>query len=80
RNNPDLHFGASTRAALMYQKACQAWALVQGRNSVTEDDLKTLLTPALAHRLKFHAAAGNPHEALQALATPFFEKLVRSGL
>lgn len=80
RGNPLLQFGASTRAALMIQSAAKSWAVLEGRNYVNEDDLKTILPYVLLHRLKFHAGAGSPEEALYELALPHFEELARSGL
>lgn len=43
--------GASPRAALGLQRACQAWALIGGRRFVTPDDVQQLAGPALAHRI-----------------------------
>lgn len=77
RGNPLIQFGASTRAALMVQTAVRAWALVQGRNYATEDDLKTMAPYVLLHRLRFHAGAGDAKEALAALMHPYIEKLAR---
>ncbi|MCB0317898.1 MAG: MoxR family ATPase [Bdellovibrionales bacterium] len=76
RNNPQLQFGASTRAAIMLQNALKAWALVNGKDFVSEDDLKFLSKYVLMHRLKFHSAAGDPHKALEELMTPYLENLI----
>lgn len=51
RNHPDVHVGASTRAALALDRAAQAWALLQGRDYVVPDDIKHLAGPVLSHRL-----------------------------
>jgi MoxR-like ATPase len=51
REHPDIALGASPRAALGVYRACQAWALLEGRDFVIPDDVKRLLGPALAHRL-----------------------------
>lgn len=80
RNNPLLQFGASTRAALMLQAALRAWALVNGRDFANEDDLKFMAPFVLLHRLRFHAGAGSPKQALDELMSPHMEKLVKSGL
>jgi MoxR-like ATPase len=64
----------------MIQSAAKSWAVLEGRNYVNEDDLKTILPYVLLHRLKFHAGAGSPEEALYELALPHFEELARSGL
>lgn len=80
RNNPLLQFGASTRAALMLQAAVKGWALVNGRDFVTEDDLKFMAPFVLLHRLRFHGGAGEAKAALQQVMLPFLERLVASGL
>jgi MoxR-like ATPase len=80
RNNPLIQFGASTRAALMLQTASRAWALMQGRDHATEDDLRTMAPHVLLHRLRFHAGAGESRKALETLMRPAMEKLVRRGL
>lgn len=80
RKDPLLLLGASTRAALMLQEALKAFALVQGRDHVNEDDLKYLTPFVLGHRLKFHAGAGDPKSALAQLMKPHLEKLISSGM
>ena len=56
RNHRSLYLGASTRAALALYRAAQALALVQGRDYVVPDDVKTLAVPVLAHRVLPKAA------------------------
>ena len=51
RNAKGLLTGASPRAALGLQRACQAWALLAGRRFVTPDDVQQLAEPALSHRV-----------------------------
>lgn len=51
RNNNDIALGASPRASLALFKAAQALAAIRGRDHVIPDDIKRLVTPALAHRL-----------------------------
>lgn len=79
RNNPQLQFGVSTRAALMAQKALRAWALIRGRDYATEDDLKTILPHVFLHRLRFHGGIANAQEAFARLVEPILERLVRAG-
>lgn len=52
RDTPLLSIGASTRAALALDRAARAFALVQGRNYVLPDDVKTVAVPVLAHRVR----------------------------
>ena len=80
RNNPLLQFGASTRSAIMLKRVLGAWALNEGRDFVTEDDLKFLAPYVLRHRLKFHPGAGDPESAFNEIVRPHIEQLVRRGL
>jgi len=80
RNNPLLQFGASTRAAIMLQRAVKAWALVSGRDFANEDDLKFITPFVLLHRLRFHAGAGSPKDSLREIVEPQIEKLIASGI
>src|SRR6202162_4821764 len=51
RGNPEVALGASTRGTLNLFHASQALAAVQGRTSVTPDDIRELAEPVLAHRI-----------------------------
>lgn len=51
RKNNDIVLGASTRSGITFLKCLKAFALVNGRSFVTEDDLKILTHPVLDHRL-----------------------------
>ncbi len=51
RNHPDIVLGASPRASQALLKACQVYAILQGRSFVTPDDVKYLIKPVLSHRL-----------------------------
>jgi MoxR-like ATPase len=51
RRHPDLALGGSPRASLALFKTAQALAAVRGRDHVLPDDVKALVTPAIAHRL-----------------------------
>ena len=42
--------GVSPRGTLAFFRACQGYALVQGRDFVTPEDVKIMAVPALAHR------------------------------
>ena len=60
RTHPDLRLGASPRATLHLVRACRAYAALDGRDYVIPDDVQTLASPVLAHRLlpAAEAAAG----------------------
>jgi MoxR-like ATPase len=51
RTDDDLHLGVSPRGALALTQAAQASALLEGRDFVTPDDVKSLLIPVCAHRV-----------------------------
>jgi len=62
RSIKGLAQGASTRAALGLQRACQARALIRGRDFVIPDDIQGLAVACLSHRVT--ARAGQPPEPI----------------
>lgn len=77
RKSPILQFGASTRSAIMLKKCLLSWALTEGRDYVTADDVKTLAPFVLKHRLRFHPGAGDSDLAFDDLIRPHIESLIR---
>ena len=55
RDHPDVSLGCSIRGALGLYRACQAHAVLVGRDFVTPDDVKELAVPVLAHRIMTRA-------------------------
>lgn len=55
RSHSLLQVGASTRAALAFERAIRAHALVDGRDFALPDDVKALAVPVLAHRVRARA-------------------------
>lgn len=53
RNHPEVALGCSTRGGITFVKCLKAWALVNQRDFVIEDDIKALAQPVLHHRLIF---------------------------
>jgi MoxR-like ATPase len=51
RTHAEAALGVSTRGALTYFKACQALAMVHGRDFVIPEDVKRLAGPVLSHRI-----------------------------
>ncbi|HRI21532.1 MAG TPA: MoxR family ATPase [Panacibacter sp.] len=51
RRNADIILGASTRSGITFLKCLKAFALVNGRSFVTEEDLKQITLAVLDHRL-----------------------------
>jgi MoxR-like ATPase len=57
RNHDSVYLGASPRGSLALQRLGQARALLDGRDFVQPDDVKTLAYPALGHRIILNAQA-----------------------
>ena len=51
RENPLYREGLSPRAGLALRRAAQAWALMEGRNSVLPEDVQAILPAVVTHRL-----------------------------
>jgi len=50
RHHEQIQLGASPRGSLAFYEACQARALVEGRDYVTPGDVKMMAAPVLGHR------------------------------
>ena len=57
REHPDVELGASPRATLGLYRCAQALAGIRGQEYVTPDDIKSLATSALAHRIILRSMA-----------------------
>ncbi|MCM3748724.1 MoxR family ATPase [Paenibacillus pasadenensis] len=51
RETDGVGLGASPRAGIALLRAASAWALLEGRNYMTPDDIKEMALPVLRHRL-----------------------------
>jgi len=51
RKKADIYLGASPRASLSILKSSKALAVLNGRDFVTPDDIKSVLNPVLNHRI-----------------------------
>ncbi len=60
RDHDDVSLGVSPRGTLVLYRACQARALLDGRDHVIPDDVQALAVPVLAHRMQIteHARYG----------------------
>lgn len=67
RESPDLAFGASPRAAVLLASAARARAALDGRDYVLPDDVKSLATAVLRHRLLLSPAAEIEGKQVEAL-------------
>ncbi|MFQ4147814.1 AAA family ATPase [Arthrobacter sp. LAPM80] len=87
RSSPDLRLGASPRALLQLLRAAKAAAALAGRGFVLPDDIRSLATPVLAHRLLVERSAASQgvtattvvQELLATVAVPGFEVPVPGG-
>ncbi|MBO4298910.1 MAG: magnesium chelatase, partial [Clostridia bacterium] len=77
RELPQVQAGVSPRGLLALLRACQALALIRGRDFVTPDDVKELAVPVLAHRIVLSGLYGrseknedNVREALSEITAP----------
>ena len=57
RKHPDVYLGASPRGSLALFKTAQARAVLDGRDYITPDDIKSLAEATLAHRMIISPAA-----------------------
>ena len=53
RDVEPVALGASVRASLALERTARAWALLQGRDFVTPEDVETLFLPVIGHRVIF---------------------------
>lgn len=59
RESEHIQLGASPRASMALWEACQARAVIEGRDYVTPGDVKQMAAPVLAHRLIVRARGGD---------------------
>ncbi len=67
RGRGGLELGVSPRGSLALLRSCQAFALVQGRDFVTPEDVKAVAEPVIAHRLSVSRAMGSQSQKQAAL-------------
>ncbi len=75
RDSEYVQLGASPRASVSFYEACQARAMVEGRDYVTPDDVKEMAAPVLSHRILVRSRDGNPIASAQARARAIYEIL-----
>ncbi len=79
RNHKDIALGCSTRGGITFIKCLKAWALVNQRDYVIEDDLRDLAQPVLHHRLIFRNREAS-RTALQQIVDQEVNKLSKMGI
>ena len=76
RKHPDITLGASTRSGITFLKCLKAYALVNGRTYVTEDDVQQLTIPVIEHRLLFRNKEAKAH-ALKSILDAEMNRLTK---
>jgi MoxR-like ATPase len=79
RQHALINVGASTRSGIIFLKCIKAYALVHGRNFVTEEDIADLAEPVLHHRLIFKNKEAKLN-ALKEIVTKETERLAKLKL
>ncbi|HSZ25567.1 MAG TPA: MoxR family ATPase, partial [Cytophagaceae bacterium] len=79
RKHPMITVGASTRSGIIFLKCLKAFALVHGRNFVTEEDIADLAEPVLHHRLIFKNKEAKQN-SLKEIVTKETERLAKLKL
>ena len=70
-----IQLGASPRASICILQGAKAYALLQGRDFVTPDDIKTIVPPVLEHRLIITADAERQGFTIEKLAQALLDKI-----
>jgi MoxR-like ATPase len=79
RHHAEIALGCSTRGGITFIKCLKAWALVNQRDYVIEDDLRALAHPVLHHRLVFRNREAS-RTALTQLVDQEVNKLAKLGI
>ncbi len=79
RNHPEIALGCSTRGGITFIKCLKAWALVNQRSYVIEDDIRALSHPVLHHRLIFRNRDASK-TALQQIIDQEVNRLAKLGI
>lgn len=79
RHHPEVALGCSTRGGITFIKCLKAWALVNQRDFVIEDDIKALAQPVLHHRMIFRNREA-ARTVLQQLTDAEVNRLAKLGI
>jgi MoxR-like ATPase len=79
RNHAEIALGSSTRGGIIFIKCLKAWALVNQRDYVIEDDIRALAQPVLHHRLIFRNREASK-TALQQIVDKEVNVLAKMGI
>jgi MoxR-like ATPase len=79
RNHQEIALGCSTRGGITFIKCLKAWALVNQRDYVIEDDIRALAQPVMHHRLIFRNREAS-RNALNQLVDQEVNRLSKMGI
>ena len=79
RQHPSVYLGASPRGSLALFRTAQARALLEGRDYVLPDDVKTLAVPALAHRSLLSSAGQSTGKDSRAVISEILDNVPVPG-
>jgi len=79
RHHQEIALGCSTRGGIAFIKCLKAWALVNQRDYVVEDDVRALAQPVLHHRLIFRNREAS-RTALQQIVDQEVSRLAKLGI
>ncbi len=79
RIHPDIVLGASTRSGISFLKCLKAYAFLQNRNYVIEDDLFHLTYPVLNHRM-IYKNKDSQKNTLKSILNKEMERLKRINI
>jgi len=79
RSDPGLEHGGSPRATLTFMNAGKARAAIHSRDYVLPDDIKTLVTPVLVHRLVRNTDSRLSNRSTEAIIEEIVESVSAPG-
>jgi MoxR-like ATPase len=79
RAHQEIALGCSTRGGIIFIKCLKAWALVNQRDYVIEDDIRAIAHPVLHHRLIFRNREAS-RAALNHIVDQEVNKLAKMGI
>lgn len=79
RKHSEITLGCSTRGGITFIKCLKAWALLNQRDYVIEDDIRSLAQPVLHHRLIFRNREAS-RTALEQIINQEVNRLAKVGI
>jgi len=79
RHHQEIALGCSTRGGITFIKCLKAWALVNQRDYVIEDDIRAIAQPVLHHRMIFRNREAS-RTALQQIVDQEVNRLSKLGI